>query len=157
MTIPTISLESDEPAQVLISGLREADRIARDARDKAAAALADADRIVQGVAELNQREDEIRAELDKIARTREELVKREADARAYAQNQHAVRDEKAAAVNGYKRLLAIANVPIDEHLLVPTAPLNGVDPSAETRMDRSIETFNAAHDELDAAGPGVDL
>lgn len=157
MTIPTISLESDEPAQVLIRELRDADRIARDAHEKGAKALADADRIAQGIADLNRREDEIRAELAQIAEHRDKLQRQETDARTYAANQHAERDKKAAAVTSYKRLLAVAEIPIDEHLLVPTVPLGGADPAAETRMDRSLENFHAAHDEEAAANAAVDL
>ena len=150
MTIPTITLESDEPAQMLISGLREADRIARDANEKGNAALADADRIALGIADLNRREDEIRAELDQIANTRDKLAQQEADARTFAARQHAERDKKATAVTSYKRMLAVANIPVDEHLLVPTGPLNGADPAADTRTDEHLRVFNAAHDAQDA-------
>lgn len=152
---PTITLESDEPAEMLIGGLREADRVARDARDKANSALADADRIKQGIADLDRREADLRAELDQIAQAREHLAKQEADARTFAARQQEVRDKKAAAVSSYKRMLALANVPIDEHLLVPTGPLNGADPSAETRMDRGH--FNASHDEQQRNEPEVGL
>jgi hypothetical protein len=157
MTIQTITLESDEPAQVLINGLRDADRIARDANEKGNAALADADRIKQGITDLDRREAELRAELDHIAQTRDKFTQQETDARTFAARQHAVRDEKAAAVAGYKRLLAMANVPVDEHLLVPTVPLNGTDPAADTRTDEHMRAFNAAHDEQQRNESEVDL
>ena len=169
MTIPNISLESDEPAQVLIRELRDADRIARDAHEKATAALADADRIAAGVADLNRREDEIRAELARIAEHQEKLKRDEANARSYAAHQLAERDRKAAAAEGYKRILSAMGVAVDEHLLVPTAPVTGngkapptrpmveVDPTADPALDEHMRAFNAAHDEQAAAEPEVEL
>ena len=156
----TINVESDEPAQVLIRELRDADRIARDAAEKATAALADADRIAASVADLRRREDEIRAELARIAEHLDKLQRDEANARSYAAHQHTESLKKAAAVEGYKRLLSAMGVAVDEHLLVPTAPVTGngrvtpptrpmaeVDPT-DARIDNAIARIDEARAEL---------
>lgn len=142
-----ITPRSQESVNRVLAALRDSDTAAKDRDEKSRNALADAERLDQAVAGLNQRESEIRAELDKIQHDREAAAQRARQARDYAKRMTAERDEFNAQADDSKDILASWGVTLDPDLLVPTS--NGVDTTtADARIEGALARLNAAHDEL---------